>query len=102
VLNHVAERVLDELTLARMTLDGGLPVEELPAIAEARDEGERRRLTALALIDRLSDLLIDVANVAGDADRAIYGMVEGLEASGRLPEREEKNVFGFAAARQAA
>jgi len=88
VLNHVSERVLDELTLARMTLDGELPVEKLPAIAEARDEGERRRLTALALIDRLTHLLIDVANVAGDADRAIYGVVEGLDASGRLPGNE--------------
>jgi hypothetical protein len=102
VLSHVAGRVLDELTLARMTLDGELPAEKLPVITEATDEGERHRLTVLALIDRLRHLLIDVANVAEDADRAIYGMVEGVELSSPSPLKEERKVFGFAAARNGA
>jgi hypothetical protein len=101
VLSHVAERVLHELTLARMTLDGQLDADKLPVVPEATGEAERRRLTALALINRLSYLLIDVANVAEDADRTIYGMAEGLEQSSQLPVEEER-VFGFAAARKAA
>jgi hypothetical protein len=102
MLSHVAERVLHELTLARMALNGELPAEKLPAIPEARDEGERRRLTALALINRLGNLLADVADVAEIADRTLYEMVEGVELSGQLPVTEEKKVFGFAAARKAA
>lgn len=102
MLSHVAERVLHELSLARMTLNGELDVEKLPPIPEAKCEAERRRLTALALVNRLSHLLIDVANVAEDADRAVYGMVEGLELSSPSPVTEEKRVFGFAAARKAA
>lgn len=102
VLSHVAERVLQELTLTRMTLDGELAVEQLPPVPEAKDEAEHRRLTALALINRLSHLLIDVLNVAEDSDRTIYGRVEELEQSVQFPVTEEPKVFGFAAARKAA
>jgi hypothetical protein len=102
VLSHVAERVLHELTLARMTLDGELDADKLPVVPEATGEAERRRLTALALITRLSHLLCDVATVAEDADRAVYEMVEGLEQSSPPPMTEERKVFGFAAGRKAA
>lgn len=103
MLSVVAERALHELTLARMTLDGELNAEKLPTVPEARDEADHRRLVALAVINRLSYLLSDVARIAEDTDRTLYEMAGGWELAHQLSvEKEEKRVFGFAAARKAA
>lgn len=102
MLGHVAVKVLDELTLARMILSGEIEVEKLPPIPEASGEPDHRRLVALNIIRRLSYVLLDVMNVAESADRSIYEMVEGLELQCPLPVTEEKRAFGFAAARQTA
>lgn len=102
MLGHVAVKILDELTLVRLVLDCGIEVEKLPPVPEASSESDHRRLVALSIITRLSEVLCDVINVAEGADWAVYEMVEGLDASGRLPVTEEKRIFGFAAARQAA
>jgi hypothetical protein len=57
---------------------------------------------ALAVIDRLSYLLSDVARIAEDTDRTLYEMAGGWELAHQLPvETEETRVFGFAAARKA-
>lgn len=102
MLGHVVVKILDELTVARMVLSGEIEVEKLPPIPEADSESDHRRLVALSLINHLSYLLIDVVNMAEESERAIYGLVEGLNASGRLPVTEGKRIFGFAAARKAA
>ena len=100
MLGHVALKILDELTLARMVLSGEIEIEKMLPVPGADSESDQRRLVALSLINHLSYLLIDVVNMAEESDRAIYGLVEGLNASGRLPVTEEKRIFGFAAARQ--
>lgn len=103
MLSVVAERALHELTLARMTLNGDMGVEKLPAVPEAKDEADRRRLVALAVMDHLCHLLSDAARIAEDTDRTLYEMAGGWELAHQLPlEREEEKVFGFAAARKAA
>jgi hypothetical protein len=103
VLSVVAERALHELTLARMTLNGELDAEKLPPVSEAKDEADRRRLVALALIIRLSHLMSDAGRLAEDTERSLYEMAGGWELAHQLPlETEEPKVFGFAAARKAA
>jgi hypothetical protein len=101
MLALVAQRALEELNLARSTLTGDVPVEHLPPIPRARDEAEHRRVVAVALIDRLSNLLADVASVAESTDRLVYNLAGGMDLH-QPPVDEEKRVFGFAAFRKAA
>lgn len=102
MLPVVAERALHELTLARMTLNGEMAVEKLPPVPEAKDEADRRRLIALAVINRLCHLLCDIARIAEDTDRTLYDMAGAWELAHEPPVEEEERVFGFAAARKAA
>jgi hypothetical protein len=101
MLALVAQRALEELTLARMTLAGELPTDKLPPVPRAKDEADHRRVVAVALIDRLSYMLSDVASVAEDADRLVYDLAGGLDLH-HPPVETEKRVFGFAAFRKAA
>jgi len=100
MLAHVAQRALEELNFARMTLTGQIPVEDLPPVPQVGAEADRRRVIAVAVIDRLGSLLAEVASIVEDADRHVYDLAEGLDL--RQPPEQEKRVFGFAAYRKAA
>jgi hypothetical protein len=93
MLALVAQRALDELTLARSTLTGDVPAEHLPPVPQAKDEADHRRVVAVALLDRMSNLLADVASITEDADRLVYDLAEGLNLH-KPPVKEEKRVFG--------
>jgi hypothetical protein len=101
MVNHLAERVVHELVLIRMTLDGGVEADKLSPVPVGTDEAEHRRLVTLALIDRLKDRLTDVGNVAEDTAWTLYEMVEGWEIAHQFPPEVEEKVFGFAAGRKA-
>ena len=101
MLSLVAERALEELSLARMTLTGELPSGKLPPVPRAKDEADHRRVVALALIDRLSNLLSDVASLAEDIDRLVYDLAGGSDLH-HPPVEVEERVFGFAPPRKKA
>lgn len=101
MLAHIAQRALQELNFARSTLTGEVPLKSLPPVPQAKDEQHLRQVVAVAVIDRLSSLLAEVANITEDSDRIVYDLAEGLDLRPQ-PEQEEKRVFGFAAFRRAA
>jgi hypothetical protein len=56
----------------------------------------------VALLDRLSNVLAEVASVTEDTDRLVYFIAGGSDLHQPPPVEEEERVFGFAACRKVA